>query len=735
MKNLTLISALLFFAFSQVLAQTDSSNSKKVLQEIVILGIQANGKLPITFSTLDQKRLNKLYYGADIPTLLSVTPSINMYSDNGTGIGYSFFRLRGMDQTRINTTVNGIPVNDPENQGVFFNNFADLSSSIDQIQIQRGIGTSTNGTSAFGGSVSITTKHLSETPDASVHLGIGSFGSRRFTAEIQTGLIEKHWLFYGRIGQVKTDGYRQNSGSESKSYQFSLGYIKNKSLLKFNFFGGNSKSVLSYVGIDKTTFQNNPKTNNFSNGESDAFEQYFNQVQYSYQLKKGQTLSASIYFVKGGAPKFQYLAEGWYDFNSLNMLQTPYALNGNSDTLYPGNVMTSYRLNQNYLGGFVNYQIQKGKLNFVSGLHANSFSSDHFMEVNSANTIPVGIAQNHQVYFNTGFKKELSAFTKFNYAINSNTSLFADLQIRTTSFKYKSKEMQFRPNDGKVEDMSWTFLNPKIGSRFIVSKTISAHAMAGYSQREPTRFDYFQDDFAVRDVKQNEIKPEQVVDIEMGTEFNGKIKGKLNLFAMEFQNQIVSTGALNNFGYSVTGNVGKSFRRGIELDLNGKITSHISYWISSSISKNEITKLNQTYENTDQNIAQNISYENTSLALSPNQIHNLGLESNFLKGHLLLAGSIRYVSMQYLDNTQNKDLSIPSFQTLDFQIGFDPKEFNKKGIPRISLRINNILDAKYAPSGSIGGYNSIDNNGVRGQNALLLPAANRNLFCTLNWFF
>jgi iron complex outermembrane receptor protein len=241
------------------------------------------------------------------------------------------------------------------------------------------------------------------------------------------------------------------------------------------------------------------------------------------------------------------------------------------------------------------------------------------------------------------------------------------------SFKYKSKEMQFRPNDGQVEDMNWTFFNPKIGSRMVLSKMFSLYAMAGYSQREPTRFDYLQDDFAPRDIKQNEINPEQVLDLEVGTEFNGKVKGKVNLFAMEFQNQIVSTGTLNNFGYPVTGNVGRSYRRGVEMDLNGKLFSNLGFWLNSSISKNAILQLNQTYYSSDLNSNQTIEYRNTSLALSPNQIHNLGLESYWFNGHLLIDANFRYVSMQYLDNTQNKDLSIPSFQTMDVQITFDPK--------------------------------------------------------------
>lgn len=717
-------------------AQTDTISSNRNLQDIVVSAIQAKQRTPVTFSTLDKKRIQQLYYGADIPTLLQVTPSVNAYSDNGTGIGYSFFRLRGMDQTRINTTVNGIPVNDPENQGVFFNNFADLASSAEQIQVQRGIGTSTNGTSAFGGSINIQTKHLSARPSAQVSLGIGSFGSSRITAEVQTGLINKHWMFYGRMGQVKTNGFRQNASAQVQSYHFSLGYVKNKSVLKFNFFGGNAQSKLAYLGLDKANFEADATRNTFTNGESDAFNQYFNQVQYSYDLGRGQTLSASAYLVTGGAPKFQFLAEGWYTFDALNMANTPYYLNAPGDTIFsPGNVMTSYRLKQQFVGAFANYQLTRGKLDFVTGIHVNQFKSDHFMEVNWANNIPAAFKQNHQVYFNTGFKNEASVFAKANYVFTDRFSVFSDVQVRQSSFRYEGRDMEFRKEFGKVEDMQWLFVNPRAGARFGLNRFVSFYAMAGMSMREPTRFDYFQDDFAPRDIKQNEIKPEQVVNIEFGSELSGFVTGKINVYAMEFQNQIVGTGALNNFGYPVTGNVGRSYRRGVEIDLKRQLGNYLNIWVSSAFSDNKVQQFTQTYsdEATGNPVTQ--TYNNTNLAFSPTQIHNIGIESFVWKKRLSAGLSFRHVGMQYLDNTNNKDLSLPAFNVLDLQVGLNPSSFRIKGLPIISLRANNILDATFAPSGSLGGWNTINNAGQRGQFALFLPNAGINYFCTATWVF
>lgn len=715
-------------------AQDTTSTDKRTFQELVIRSVQARTITPVTFTDLNRREIQRLYYGADMPSLLQYTPGINAYSDNGTGVGYSYFRLRGMDQTRINTTINGIPVNDPENQGVFFNNFADLLSGAEQVQVQRGIGTSTNGTSAFGGSVNITTRNLSESPEASVIAGVGSFNTNRFSAGVQSGKLGNGWMFYSRVGRVATDGYRVSSGTEVKSYQFSVAHATAKSLLKFNFFGGNAQSKLSYLGIDKATFDANPRSNPFVNGESDAFNQYFNQVQYVRNLRKGQHLTASAYFVKGNAPRFQYLAN-WYTFDMLNMLSTPYYLSFLNDTLYPGNAMTSYRLDQRYYGGYLNYSIERSAWDLQTGIHVSNFESDHFMEVDWASLLPPGISGGHRVYFNTGYKSEASGFVKFNLHAGNRFNYFADVQVRHAGFKYRGKDMTFRPEMGKVQDMSWTFFNPRVGVQYFPLSKLTVYAMAGVAYREPTRFDYLQDDFTVRDIKQNEIKPEQVMDVEAGLKLKGPFEGKINAYWMQFSNQIVPTGALNAFGYPVTGNVGSSLRAGLEADLRLRVLNHYSVSWSGAISTNRINSFQQTMLSTATGSDSVITFKNTTLALSPKQIHQLGVHGHWLNRAIEASVFYRYVSMQYLDNTANDQLSIPSFQVLDMSIDITPKSWITKGMPSFNFRVNNILDTKYATSGSVGGWNTIDATGARGQYALYFPAATRAFFVTMRWMW
>ncbi len=726
------------FWFIQAKAQvtTDSSNSSKVMQELVVKGIQTSKKNPIPYTSITSKQLATLYYGVDVPTLIQRSPSVNAYSDNGTGIGYSFFRLRGMDQTRINTTINGIPANDPENQGVFFHNFADLLSGTEEIQIQRGVGTSTNGTSSFGGSVAFTLKNLSQTPQSRLIIGIGSFGSSRISAEVQTGLLGNKWMVYSRIGQVKTNGYRDNSAAQVQSYQFSIGRMGEKSMLRFNFFGGNTQNELAYLGIDKASLQNSRKLNPFVNKESDAFKQFFNQIQYSLNISKHASLTTSAYFVRGAAPKFQFLfPSSWgYGFDFFNMSPTSYALNG-SDTLYsPGDVMTSYQLDQRLLGTFIQYAFINNKVEFYAGVHANRFSSKHYMNVLWANSLPTGVFPEHLVYSNTGVKAEQSAFMKLNYKLSQKFAVFSDVQVRHASFQYSSQQMKYRWNDGKVNDMSWAFLNPRFGARYELNSHHSLNGFIGFSKREPTRFDYFQDDFAPRDIKQNEIKPEQVIDIELSYQIDLKIlQGSINLFSMDFTNQIIGTGALNNFGYAMTGNVAKSFRRGLEIDFKTKLTKGMSLWYNGVFSNNSIQSLNQTFFNTDLNLSQVLTFQNTTLLLSPKSIHNVGVNGNWFKDLLFADAAFRFVGDQYLDNTENNLGKLPSYAAVDFSFGLNLKKWFPSNSGMIQLRVNNALNNLYSPVGSMSGMNTIDNAGNRGQTSLFMPSATRNYFVTLSF--
>ncbi len=714
-------------------AQTDSTNNKRSLDSLVVSAVLAKPTYPVTQINLSRAQIKQRYYGADIPTLLCSTPSFNAYSDNGTGIGYSAYRLRGLDATRINFTINGIPVNDPENQGVFTNNFADLASSAQSIQVQRGVGTSSNGTASFAGSIHVQTQLPAESSQVEINTGVGSFNSRRLTANYHTGLLAGKVAFYGRISQVSTDGYRKNSAAEINSMQLSAAYYGKKNRWLMNIIDGHSKSQLSYLGVDEKTYKDNRKSNPFTQGEQDAFKQTFYQLQWTNTINKYSSLSASAYYVRSNAPQFEnyFAAPG---FTPLSYFNLPDVIIG-QDTIKDTDVMASYRLNQHFYGAFINYFYQKKNWMLQFGTHVNSFSSDHFMEVKWARVLPGQPLNKHQAYFNTGYKTEASGFAKINYNLSSQVHFFADMQLRHTSFKYKGKDLAIRRDDFLVEDMQWLFFNPKVGFRYDIKPQTSIYLFAGSTRREPTRFDYFQDDFATRNVKQNDIKPEQVLDIEAGIDYVKKnITIHANVFMMKFTNQILNTGQINSFGYSTTTNVPSSQRNGIEFSIDYTLNKFISFTHNSMFSVNTIKEIKQFYTKEDFTDTA-IVFKHTTPALTPSVIINQGMRLTLSKGVFVEAIG-RYVSEQYLDNTENRNALIESFWFVDTQLAFSLKQWVKIGEPSVSMRVNNITNQLYAPSGSIAyGSNTINNSNQIGTSPAFFAAASRNFFVTLTYKF
>jgi iron complex outermembrane receptor protein len=718
------------------LAQTDADTTREAkLQEVVLSGIRATNKTPVTRYDISSKQLKQLYYGADLPTVLQQSPAIHAYSDNGTGIGYSFFRMRGMDQSRINLTVNGVPINDPENQGTFFNNFADLASSAESIQIQRGVGTSTNGAAAFGGSINILTRNLTQKPSAEVNMGYGSFNSRRLTAEVQTGRIAEKYAMYVRLSNLSTDGFRERSGSDITTYFFSTARFGEKSLLKLNVWGGDASSNLAYMGVDAATLAQNRKANPLVQNERDQFQQHFAQLQYQYNLSKISGINASAYYVRGRAPFFQVNFDADPLFFPYSFYNMPNPIVG-SDTIMSTNARVAYRLDQHFVGGFANYFYHTNKLKFDAGFHLNSFNSDHFLEVQRMDVFPAGFEPGHIAYFNTGYKQEVSAFAKMSYNLTQRLLLYGDLQLRHARFQYAARTMQFSPPPFTSEDMQWTFINPKLGAQFEVNEQVSLYSMAGITGREPTRFDYFLDDYATRDVKQSDTKPEQVTDIEAGVRIsNNYIKLNANVYYMHFRNAIINTGEVNAFGQSITTNVPVSTRSGIELDATWTVNKYISLIHSSNMSQNVINEITQFY--TDTTFASiGFVYRNTTPALTPSIILNQGVRVTPFEW-LYADANVRYVSQQFVDNSGSKAARIAPYTLVDARVGLKLKNWLKQDIS-LTFQINNVLNSVYNPWGNVGMFSNVVDyrpDGTTGGvvTPAFFAAPPRNYFITLTW--
>ncbi|HWZ23259.1 MAG TPA: TonB-dependent receptor [Cytophagaceae bacterium] len=706
---------------------------EKVSEEIVVTAIRANSQTPVTQYNMSQKDIKAKYFGHDIPALLNNAPSMNTYSETGNGIGYSYMRLRGIDQTRINLTINGIPVNDPETQGYYFNNFADLATSLKSIQIQRGVGTSTNGSASFGGAVNMVSTDLAAKPSFSFSSGYGSFVSRRLAGEFQTGLLQNKFAFYGRISNVGTDGYRDHSAANITSYLVSGIYYGKKSLLKINSFGGMAHSSLAYNATDKSILDTNRTYNPLGLGNKDQFQQTFHQIQYTYEFNKKLNFVTSGYFVKGDG--FFDLMFNNYPYKSLNMPNL-------SPTDTTTNVIASYKLNQSFYGlmSFLNYTTHKMKLNF--GVHGNMFQSKHYMQVKWAQDLPPGIGLNYEAYSNTGYKQELSAFAKIQYDVTQKLLLFGDAQVRTVAFQYKAQDKAIFRDTFKVDKMNWLFFNPKVGARYNVTKKTSFYLSGGKTTREPTRIDYMGDDRANYDIKQSDVKPETIYNLELGNEIHSnKVKLNTNIYFMEFRNEIAATGALNYFGYAIRKNVPQSFRRGIEFDWMWQINKFFAVTNTSAFSYNRIKTYTADFEIYDSNGAdtyttKTVITKNAIPILTPSVTLNQGIRLTPLSW-LSLDVIGKYVSRMYLDNTNNKTLSTPSFFFADLRLGIKLNSLFKGGDHSLSFQLNNFTNTKYYNSGTPNNFFNQSGSGAltRVVYPSYYPAATRNFFLTLNMKF
>ncbi|MCU0415855.1 MAG: TonB-dependent receptor [Cytophagaceae bacterium] len=699
-------------------------------ERVIVEGIRSVDNFPVTTVELNKQQLQEKYYGYDVPYVINNTPAVNAYSDNGTGIGYSYFRLRGIDQTRINLTVNGIPINDPENQGFFFNNFADLTSSAQQIQIQRGVGTSTNGTAAFGGSINILTNDLKPSPHAAIHLGYGSFQTSRITAEAGTGILPNKTAFYGRISSIQTDGYRQQSASAVRSWFFSGASYGKKSILKFNAWGGFSTNELSYVGVSKATLDTARRNNPLTPAETDYFNQTFFQLQYSKSFNSSWKLSASAYHVMG---------TGWFD---VRFNDWPYALmnmpdvNGNTTA----NFIARYWLKQRFTGAFATLHHKYSKGDTYIGVHANAFASDHYMTVPWASTYPSTLEPNHEAYFNTGYKNEASIFFKHQHVFNSKWTAFIDAQLRSASFRYKGEDKPIYRDTFDVEKMNWLFFNPKAGIAYQLSKGLKWYATIGKTSREPARIDYLTDDRANFDVKQSDVKPERVVNIETGMKIKtGSWIGQVNLYAMEFKNEIVLTGQLNAFGLPLRSNAAGSFRRGIEVDLNYTINKNWSVYNATSLSYNRLKEFNQKYVVNDENgnylRDTSVLYTNVQPVFTPSFIFNQGIRYS-IPSILQVDVIGKYMSSSFLDNSNVEAVLLPSFGFVDARVTLFLNRWIKQGQYTLSLQCNNVTNQLYSHSGSVSVYGYVltqsGNSITNSTSPSFFPAATRNFMLTFS---
>jgi iron complex outermembrane receptor protein len=639
MKYFMLFIATFFIKTELVAQDTLQRDTTKTLLEVIIT-YQADKLTPITFQNISSNDLKTKSTGQEPSYLLSETPSITNYSDAGNSQGYSYFRLRGIDQTRINMTLDGVPLNEPEDQGSYFSNYPDILNSVSKIQIQRGVGTSKNGVASYGGSVQLFSPNLYDSSKTTFGLGYGSFNSLRAFGEYNSGIKNRKAL-YVRASQIYSDGYKYNSSNNSQSVFISGGLFHNKSTWKMNLLAGHQQNQLAWLGVSDSLISIDRQTNANKN-ERDQFTQCLAQLQNNWRPTNSSSVQSSIYYT---------FLKGNYDFNLNGFLGLP-----TTSELY------NYAFQSNLMGFFSNYTFSKKRFNWTTGVHANIYHRRH---LGSERTLG-------QLYQNTGYKNEASIFTKADYTFKRFT-LFADIQYRYATFDYKGTVA--------LDKMDWYFVNPIAGLSIEVNQKSVIYYSIGGTGREPTRNDMFGgNDDLLADSLGNPIvsikTPEYVVNQELGLRFqSSRLNFNLNLYYMDFENEIVLDGKFGPNGLALTNKVEQSLRTGVELSITYKVSKHFSLINNSSFNYSRIKEQNEMF----------------TPILTPPLIINQ--EVVYLNKGLSVAVSARCQDKSYIDFANTS--TVKSYFLLNARVSYDIKSF------QFCFLVNNITNSKYFNNGYV----------------------------------
>jgi iron complex outermembrane receptor protein len=677
--------------------------------EVMVEATRAKENSATTYTNVSKEDIEALNLGQDIPILLQQTPSVVSTSDAGAGVGYTGLRIRGSDATRINVTVNGIPINDAESHGVFWVNMPDLASSTESIQIQRGVGTSTNGAAAFGASINMQTTTLKEQAYGEIANSFGSFNTRKHTVQLGSGLINNKFAFDGRLSKIQSDGYIDRASSDLESYYLSGAYYGNKTIVKAITFGGNERTYQSWYGTPESRVKNDRAgmlqhaanegysqsqlDNLLNSGRTYNFYQYDNQVD-NYSQDHYQLLIAHEFSDKLTANvNFHYTRGlGYYEEFRSDDDFSDYGLSNpviGGDTIGSTDLIRRRWLD-NHFGGLTysfDYKASQ-KLNLTLGGGYNMYEGDHFGEI-IWSEIATNSSIRERYYHNVGKKRDFNSYLKADFAVSDNLTAFADLQIRTINYSTNGIDNDQRRID--VEE-DFIFFNPKAGLNYRFSAITSAYASYSISNREPVRNDFI-------DAPLGE-KPEHETlnNLEIGIQVNDKdYFFHANFYHMDYKNQLVLTGELNDVGSSIRQNVENSYRAGIEISAGVTISKKLSFSGNMTMSRNKIKSFDNflyDYVSGETIITRN---EDTDISFSPNFIAASTIEYQPIK-NFTVSLLTKHVGQQFLDNTQSNDKKIDAYLVNDIRLNYTVRDVLFKEM-NFTLLINNAFNEIYSANG------------------------------------
>jgi iron complex outermembrane receptor protein len=688
--------------------------SEVITDEVIVSALRVGDKTPVAFGNITKEELVKRNLGQDLPYLLNSTPSTVVSSDAGNGVGYTGIKIRGTDATRINVTVNGIPLNDAESQGVFWVNMPDFASSINSIQIQRGVGTSTSGAGAFGASINIQTTTLNKEAYTEIANSFGSFNTIKNTVNIGSGLINNKFNFEGRLSRISSDGYVQPGWSDLKSYYLSGSYYGKKSALKLTTFGGKEKTYQAWNGLRDTILAINRRANLFSySDQTDNYWQDHYQLHYNYELTKNITLNSALHYTKGRGYYEEYREEDNLNFYKINPV-----LIGN-DTIKTSDLIRRRWLDNDFYGGIwnLNYNSDNKKLNVIWGGGYNQYIGAHFGEV-----IWARFASNSNIrqkyYRDSAFKNDMNTYLKINYQLNNKLFVFTDLQYRNVGYEFMGYD---RNLNNISQSVNLNFINPKVGITYSLTENQQLYTSYAVANKEPNRDDY------TNSSQDSRPKHENLKDIEAGYKFNtNTFAFGLNIYNMVYKNQLVLTGKINDVGSYTRTNVKESYRRGVEIEAGGVLHKKVRWNGNLTFSENKVKNFLEYYDNYDNFTQDSMAYTLSDIAFSPSLIASSIFILNPIK-NLDINIISKYVGKQYLDNTSNNNRIINPFLVNDLRIDYKINTLLFKEI-RIGLLAANFLNELYENNGYTFSYVF---GGVRTSENFYYPQAGRNFMASL----
>ena len=681
------------FLFATHLASCLGANAQKLpvdslrnaqLDEVVVRSTRANAKSAMAFTNVFQSELRKQNLGQDIPFLLNNTPSVVVNSDAGAGVGYTGIRVRGSDATRVNVTINGVPLNDAESQGVYWVNMPDFASSVQSIQIQRGVGTSTNGAGAFGATLNVQTNAYQAEAYAETNATVGSFNTRKINAIFGTGLIKNKFVVDARLSKITSDGYIDRGASDLKSFYVSGGYYGIKSFVRLNVFSGKEITYQSWEGVPESLLKTNRTFNVYTYpNQVDDYQQDHYQLISSHQLGNQWQLNATLHYTKG---------RGFYEQFKEDDKLSKYALENveiGTKIIKKSDIIRRRWLDNDFYGAVWSLDYEgTGKLKTSFGGGWNRYEGKHFGEVIWAQFASTGNIR-HRYYDNDASKTDLNVYGKTFYQINQQLNVFADVQVRSVNYTFLGFDNTLKNVD---QTASLTFFNPKFGLTYDLNTDASLYASYSIGNKEPNRNDYTESS------PRSRPRAEHLADLEIGYKLKKKrVSAGIGGYLMNYRDQLVQTGQLNDVGASTRVNVPESYRAGVELEVSLAISKKLRWAANATFSRNKIQNFTEYLDNFDTGGQEVRQFSQTDIAFSPNMIASSQFVLAAHKAVELVFFS-KYVGAQFMDNTSNDARKLNAFFVNDVRATWSlhPKWVNNI---TFSLLVNNILNRLYEPNG------------------------------------